>query len=64
MKNADTAVGRRVSNALGLTVTVEHLSKGGVLKSLPGVSISSTMCCGGWRADDGIAARRRLVSCL
>jgi len=33
MKNADTvALERRVSNALGLTVTVDHLSKGGVLK--------------------------------
>jgi ParB family chromosome partitioning protein len=33
MKNADTlALERRVSNALGLTVTVDHRSKGGVLQ--------------------------------
>jgi len=64
MRTPTRSVGARVSNALGLTVTVDHLSKGGVLKITTGVSISSTMCCGGWRADDGIAARRVSCPCL
>ena len=33
MKNADTlALERRLSDALGLTVTIEHRSKGGTLQ--------------------------------
>ncbi len=62
-KNADTvALERRVSDALGLTVTIDHRSKGGVLqRSATAASISSTTCCGGWRRIDvaRVAGRRR-----
>ena len=48
-KNADTvALERRVSDALGLTVTLDHRSKGGVLQIHYRTSTSSTRCCGDW----------------